>query len=96
MKNNFDIGEFVNVSTQQSVTYNLIERVKQRRKESKLSRQELSVKSGVSYSSIRRFETTGEISLAALMRIAQTLGALSDFDLLFKHKIITDLKDFDA
>jgi hypothetical protein len=50
----------------------------------------------VSYSSIRRFETTGEISLAALMRIAQTLGALSDFDLLFKHKIITDLKDFDA
>jgi transcriptional regulator with XRE-family HTH domain len=96
MKDAFDIGDFVNISTQQSVTYHLIERVKKRRKELKLSRKELSIKSGVSYASLRRFETSGEISLASLMKIAQTLGCLDDFDLLFKRKIVTDLKDFNV
>jgi transcriptional regulator with XRE-family HTH domain len=96
MKGTFDIGDFVNVSTQQSVTNNLVDRVKKRRKELKLSRQDLAAKSGVSYASLRRFETSGEISLSSLLKIAQALGALEDFNQLFKHKIITDLKDFNA
>jgi hypothetical protein len=50
----------------------------------------------VSYASLRRFETSGEISLSSLLKIAQALGALEDFNQLFKHKIITDLKDFNA
>jgi transcriptional regulator with XRE-family HTH domain len=96
MKNTFDIGSFVNVPTRQSVTDNLIEREKKRRKQLKLSREALSVKSGVTYASIRRFETTGEISLSSLMKIAQALDALDDFNQLFKHKVVTDLKDFKA
>jgi transcriptional regulator with XRE-family HTH domain len=93
MENKFDIGDFVNVATQQSVTAHLVDRVKNQRKQLKLSRQALSVRSGVTYSSIRRFEETGEISLSSLMKIAQALGALEDFNSLFKHKIVTNLKD---
>jgi transcriptional regulator with XRE-family HTH domain len=96
MKNTFDISEFVNVVTRQSITNNLVEKEKNRRKQLNLSRKALSVKSGVTYSSIRRFETTGEISLSSLMKIAEALGALEDFDLLFKRKAITNLKDFNV
>ncbi len=91
----FDIGQFVSVSTVSSITTALVERVKKRRKEAKLSQMALSKRSGVSFASIRRFEETGEISLCSLMKIADALGFLNDFNALFKHEIITDLKDYE-
>lgn len=94
MKTNFDISQFVNVDTIQSVNSKLIERVKERRKESGLSQKELANKCGVSYGSIKRFETTGEISFVSLLKIANSLGALSDFNRLFENEIITNLKDY--
>ena len=74
--------------------YALVERVKMRRKEQGVSQKELALRSGVSYASVRRFETEGEISLSSLMRIAQVLDCLQDFDALFRTKKIVDLKDF--
>lgn len=94
MDNQFDIGQFVGVSTISSVTMELVRRVKKRRKETKISQMSLSKRSGVSYASIRRFEESGEISLASLMKIADVLGCLTDFNALFKYKIITDLKEY--
>lgn len=94
MVNQFDIGQFVGVSTVSSVATALAERAKKRRKEAKLSQTALSKRSGVSFASIRRFEETGEISLSSLMKIADALGCLEDFNALFKHEIITDLKDY--
>lgn len=95
MNNRFDISNFVNVTTEQSIICSLIDRVKLRRKESKLSQKGLATKSGVSYGSIRRFEKSGEISLTSLLKIANALNALENFNQLFKHKIITNLKDLD-
>ena len=66
MRKIMDIGEFVNVLTPEKVNKNLIERFKKRRKETKLSQKKLAEISGVSYGSIRRFESTGEISLKSL------------------------------
>ena len=43
----------------------------------------LAARSGVSLGSIRRFERTGEIALASLVRIAFALDAEHDFDALF-------------
>jgi predicted transcriptional regulator len=70
MNNRFDISEFVNTATEQSVTDNLVLRFKSRRKEAKISQTELSKRSGVSFASIRRFEKIGEISLSSLVKIA--------------------------
>lgn len=71
------------------------------RKNKKVSQQRLSTISGVSYASIRRFEKTGEISLASLVKIALALQLYDDLDNLFKNhqkytsieEIINDQKD---
>ena len=96
MVNNFDIGQFVNTLTEQSVVNRLVERVKKKRKQMKLSQKQLSQKSGVTYASIRRFETTGEISLSSLLKIAHALDSLKDFENIFKGQAITSLKDYEG
>ena len=94
MENKFDIGQFVNVLTEQSVVNGIVERAKKKRKQMKISQKQLSQKSGVAYASIRRFESTGDISLASLLKIAQALNALKDFENIFKGQVITSLKDY--
>lgn len=94
MKTKFDISEFVNVATEQSVTDNLVLRFKTRRKQAKITQAELSKRSGVSYASIRRFENSGKISLTSFIKIAHAINYLEDFDELFKTERITDLKDY--
>ena len=93
MKNKFDISDFVDYLTEEKVIENLVNRVRARRKELKISQKDLAFKSGVSYGSIRRFETTGEISLKSLIQIAKVLNSLEDFEELFIHTQITNLKD---
>ena len=96
MKNKFDINQFVEVITPQSVAQKLAEKEKASRKQMKLTQKELSVRSGVSYASVRRFENSGEISLFSLLKIANVLGVLEDFNALFTRKAITSLKDLDV
>ena len=93
MKNKFDISDFVDYLTEEKVIENLVNRVIARRKELKISQKDLAFKSGVSYESIRRFETTSEISLKSLIQIAKVLNSLEDFNKLFVHTQITNLKD---
>ena len=93
MKNKFDISDFVDYLTVENVIENLVNRVIARRRELKISQKDLAFKSGVSYGSIRRFETTGEISLKSLIQIAKVLNSLEDFNKLFVHTQITNLKD---
>lgn len=56
------------------------------RKKRKISRERLSLISGVSYASIRRFETTGEISFSSFVKIALALQFYDDLDNLFKDE----------
>ena len=93
MKEMYDINDFVSVPTESKTTNDLVERFKKRRKELKLSQKDLSVKSGVSYASIRRFEEAGEISLTSLIKLANAIDCLNDFDELFKNAKISSLKE---
>lgn len=95
MENKFDIGTFVKVLTVQAVENNLKERFKKRRKEKGLSQRKIATLSGVSYSSVRRFEDKGEISLRSLLELARVLGLLEEFNVLFSTPIITDLRNYD-
>ena len=75
----------------QFVTYDekLIEirdRLIQIRKNYKISQKELAKLSNVSYGSIRRFESTGEISFSSLVKIAVAMRLYDDLDNLFKVK----------
>ena len=59
--------------TPQDVMQELKEKYKTRRKQLKLSQQELSTRADVSLGSLKRFETTGKISLESLLKLAFVL-----------------------
>jgi transcriptional regulator with XRE-family HTH domain len=60
------------------------EKVKQLRLSQNLTQKALAEKSGVSLGSLKRFETSGEISLKSLIKIAYVLESAQYFDLLFQ------------
>lgn len=70
--------------TPSQVQTELAERLREIRKDKKISQSELAAKSGVSLGSIKRFEHTGEISLASLLKLAHLFDRLDDFDAVFK------------
>ena len=93
MGRKIDISDFIRISTEQSIKQELVIRFIKRRKESKLTQKDLSVRSGVSYGSIRRFESSGDISLQALLKLSRVLGCLDDFNEVFNKQITTNIKD---
>ena len=91
--NKYDLKDFVNTNTIEYTLSNLIFRIKKRRKEMKISQKDLARISGVTYASIRRFEETGDISIANLLKIANAFNKLDDFNYLFNEPIIMKIKD---
>ena len=69
--------------TAEEIDRKLAERVRRIRKRRKISQRELSEKSGVSFGSIKRFETTGQISLISLTKIALALGCENEIKEMF-------------
>ena len=59
--------------TAEEMNLNLARRVRRIRKRRKISQERLSEMSGVSYGSVKRFESTGNISLLSLTKIAIAL-----------------------
>jgi len=74
----------------------LAERLKTLRLARAWSREELARRSGVTVSSIKRFETTGEIALARLLMLAFILDALEDFEKVFQRKAPRTMKEVKA
>lgn len=56
---------------------------KKKRKSRKLTQAELSKRAGISLTSLKHFEQTGEISFVSLIRIADILGEKKAFEELF-------------
>ena len=63
------------------------------RKQEKMSQKELSERSGVAYASIRKFESTGIISLESLLKICEVLKRLTDFESILHQNEIKRKKD---
>lgn len=55
------------------------------RKDSGFSQSELAERSGVSLGSLKRFESSGQISFESLLKLAQILNRLNDFENLFNE-----------
>lgn len=72
-----------NLLTPQETAVLLADRFKELRLEAGFKRSTLATRSGVSESSLKRFETTGQVSLQNLLRLAHALGRLEDFTDLF-------------
>lgn len=71
--------------TPEEIDKALADRVRNIRRRRCTSQEQLSKKSGVSYGSIKRFESTGKISLLSLTRIAVALGCVDEIRELFSQ-----------
>ncbi len=72
--------------TPHDVAKELATRHKALRKQLKLSQVEMAERSGVSLGSLKRFESTGQISLESLLKLAHLLNRLDDFKPVFRTK----------
>jgi transcriptional regulator with XRE-family HTH domain len=54
------------------------------RKQAGFSQSEMARRSGVSLGSLKRFETTGQISLESLLQLMDVLARLQDLDMVLK------------
>jgi hypothetical protein len=70
------------LKTPRDVQRELAGRFKARRLTMNLTQAGLAARSGVSWGSLKRFESTGLIALDALLKLAFVLGCLGDFDLV--------------
>ncbi len=67
--------------------------VKRLRKRKNISQKELSIRSGVSLGSIKRFEQTGEISLQFLTKIAIALDSEDELLALFSDVPFSSIEE---
>jgi transcriptional regulator with XRE-family HTH domain len=77
------MSKFSITKTPTEVMQELVSKHKQLRKKNNISQLELAKKSGVSFGSIKRFETTGQISLESLLKLAYFFDRLDDFTPVF-------------
>ena len=71
----------------------MAENTKKLRKQKKITQKDLAKRSGVSLGSIKRFESSGLISLSSLLKITLILGRLDDFkNLLIPEKEVDKIE----
>lgn len=71
----------------------IAKRVKTRRLELDLTQEGLAKRAGLKFSTYRRFEQTGQISLKGLLHVGFALDALDDFNALFTRRQYKSLED---
>lgn len=71
--------------TPEELDQKLAQRVRKIRKRRSITQEKLASISGVSYGSIKRFETTGQISLLSLTKIAIALDLADELRNIFTH-----------
>jgi len=86
------LSEFI-WETPEELDLKLAKRVRNIRKRRSISQQKLSEMSGVSYGSIKRFESTGQISLLALTWIATALDLADELRNLFTQVPYKDISE---
>ncbi|MBR2797919.1 MAG: helix-turn-helix transcriptional regulator [Clostridia bacterium] len=71
----------------------LAKRIRGIRKRRRLTQQALSERSGVSLGTLKRFETTGQISLLSLTKLAIALGCENEIRSLFDNVVYESIEE---
>lgn len=89
-----DMFDFLE-ATPDEINKEIAARVRTVRKRRKISQVKLSEKSGVSLGSVKRFESTGEISLLSLTKIAIALNVEQELKQLFSNVPYLSLEEIE-
>jgi transcriptional regulator with XRE-family HTH domain len=81
------------IETVQELADGVSARLRSVRLDADLTQAGLAVRSGVTLASLRRFETTGQIALESLIRLAQALGRDGDIAALFAPPPVASLDE---
>ena len=81
------------LKTPQEMAVDAAKRFKEMRKAKKITIKDLSKNSGVPYSTIRRFESSGEISFLSLVKIVSTVGEDEEITNLFAKRIPASIEE---
>lgn len=81
----------LSLNTLAEVQMGIARRFKARRLAMNLPQQELAMRAAVSYSSLKRFEREGLISLDSLLHLAMVLGCLDEFDRLASESVTSQV-----
>lgn len=79
--------------TAEELNLKLAQRVRNIRKRRSISQEKLASMSGVSYGSVKRFESTGQISLLSLTKIAMALDIADELRNIFSQVPYRDIKE---
>ena len=79
--------------TPEELDQKLAQRVRKTRKRRSITQEKLASISGVSYGSIKRFETTGQISLLSLTKIAIALDLADELRNIFTQVPYKDIQE---
>lgn len=80
--------------TAEEIDLRVAKQLRNIRKRRNISQEELSIRSGVSYGSIKRFESSGKISFLSLTKLAMALdcvGEISDLFCLVPYRDVTEV-----
>ena len=79
--------------TAEELDLKLEQRVRNIRKRRSISQEKLASMSGVSYGSVKRFESTGQISLLSLTKVAMALDIADELRNIFSQVPYRDIKE---
>ena len=79
--------------TAEELDLQLAQRVRNIRKRRSISQEKLASMSGVSYGSVKRFESTGQISLLSLTKVAMALDIADELRNIFSQVPYRDIKE---
>ena len=79
--------------TAEELDLKLAQRVRNIRKRRSISQEKLASMSGVSYGSVKRFESTGQISLLSLTKIAMALDIADELRNIFSEIPYRDIQE---
>ncbi len=79
--------------TAEELDLKLAQRVRNIRKRRSISQEKLASMSGVSYGSVKRFESTGQVSLLSLTKIAMALDIADELRNIFSQVPYRDIQE---
>ena len=79
--------------TAEELDLKLAQRVRNIRKRRSISQEKLASMSGVSYGSVKRFESTGQISLLSLTKVAMALDIADELRNIFTQVPYKDIQE---